>query len=89
MKLKNITNLRDFALKTLEDLSSGKIDTSQAGVTGKLCEGVVSTIKCELEYSRMLNKQPNIPFMGDLTKNKDILIEGAIPRKLSAPSKQK
>ncbi len=74
---------------TLEKLSSGKIDTAKAGVTGKLCESVVSTIKCELEYARMLQKVPNIPFMGDLSKNRDILTEGVTPRQLSGPSKQK
>ncbi len=68
MKIKNITLLRDHALETLEKLASGKIDVDEAGVTGKLCESVMSTIKSQLEYAKMLNREPNIPFLGDLSK---------------------
>jgi hypothetical protein len=74
MKLKNINDLRNHALECLEKLANGDIDTQEAGVTGKLCEGVISTIKAELEYARMLGKEPKIPFMGDLSKNKSLLL---------------
>jgi hypothetical protein len=76
MKLKNIEDVRNYALECMEKLASGKIDIAQAGVAGKLCEGVISTVKTQLEYARMLNKEPCIPFMGDLSKNKSMLIEG-------------
>ena len=72
MKLKTIENLREHALETLDKLSKGSIDTAEAGVTGKLCESVMSTIKAQLEYARMLGKEPFIPFMGNLSKNKNL-----------------
>lgn len=62
-KIKNMENLRDHALETLEKLAAGTIDTAEAGVTGKLCEGIIATVKSQLEYARMINEEPNIPFM--------------------------
>jgi len=62
-KIKNIEELRNHALDTLEKLANGSIDTAEAGVTGKLCEGVIATVKSQLEYARMLDQQPEIPFM--------------------------
>ena len=73
LKLKSIEQLRNHALEALEDLRSGKIDCIQAGVTGKLCENVISTVKAQLEFARMLNKEPSIDFMGDLSKNKTLM----------------
>lgn len=80
-KIKNVEELRDFALETLERLSNGEIDTAQAGVTGKLCEGVISTVKTQMEYFRMIGEEQPIPFM--LQPNKPKLIEGqAVPKGL-------
>lgn len=62
-KIKNITQLRDFALETLEKLANKEIDCSEAGVSGKLCESVISTLKTQLTYSAMLDEKPDIPFM--------------------------
>lgn len=75
-KIKNITELRDHALDTLEKLAQQKIDIAEAGVTGKLCEGVISTIKAQLEYSRMLGEEPKIPFMSGSTTGKPLAIQG-------------
>jgi hypothetical protein len=84
-KINSIEALRDHALLTLEKLSSGDIDCAEAGVTGKLCESVISTIKAQLEYSRMLQEEPQIPFM---QKSHIKALEGSIERKqLSAPKK--
>lgn len=82
MKIKEITDLRDYALKSLEKLENGEIDTSEAGVIGKLCESVVSTIKSQMEYAKMLGKQPQIPFMGNHDKNKPLVIEAKVERKM-------
>jgi hypothetical protein len=62
-KIKDVTQLRDHALLTLEKLADGTIDTAEAGVTSKLCESVITTIKAQLEYSRMLGENIQIPFL--------------------------
>ncbi len=65
MKIKNLDQLRNHALETLEKLSEGKITIEEAGATSKLCENVVSTVKLQLEFAKIVNKQPQIEFMGD------------------------
>lgn len=83
-KIKDISMLREFALDTLEKLQNGDIDVTEAGVTGKLCEGVISTVKAQLEYSKMIQQEPNIPFMKVPGTGKSL--ESEAPKKLlSAP----
>lgn len=67
MAIENIDALRDFALFTLTRLSKGEITTEEAGVTGKLCENVVSTLKVQLEYAKMLGEIPKINFLSGST----------------------
>lgn len=62
-KIKDIGMLREHALNTLEQLAAGEIDVAQASATGKLCDGIISTIKTQLEYSRMIQEDPDITFM--------------------------
>lgn len=86
-KIKDIEQLREFALETIERLANGEIDTANAATTGKLCENVISTVKTQLEYSRMINEeQPNIPFMNLTASTRQI--EGkVIPRSLGYKGK--
>lgn len=87
-KIKNISSLRDHALETIERLASGEIDTAHAAATGKLCDSVISTIKSQLEYSRMTGESPEIPFM--MTPNKGNLLEHEEPKpRLSFMDKRK
>lgn len=83
MTIKNIDELRKHAITTLEKLSNKKIDVDEAGVAGKLYESVMSTVKYELEYSKMLGREPNIPFMGDLSKQPRIIEHKNEPKRLS------
>lgn len=82
MKIKTIEHLREHAIETLEKLAAGKIDANEAGVTGKLCENVISTVKAELEYAKMLRVEPKIDFLGDLSKRPKIIEHKPDLRKL-------
>lgn len=84
-KINSIEALRDHALLTLEKLAGGEIDTTEAGVTGKLCESVISTIKAQLEYSRLVDEAPQIPFMQNSHIGKGKELEGTLQTK-SLPS---
>lgn len=64
--------MRDHAIETLEKLESGKIDVAEAGVTGKLYETVISSIKTQLQYSEMNGVTPYIEFMGDARPTKTV-----------------
>jgi hypothetical protein len=63
MAIKNIEELRKHAAMTLEKLEKGKIDNSQAAVNAKLYESIVSSLKTELEYHKMLKQMPEIEFL--------------------------
>jgi len=79
-KIKNIEELRDHALDTIEKLRDGSIDTAEAGVTGKLVEGVISTLKTQMEYNRMTGEQETaIPFLKSHSTGK--MIEGKVEQK--------
>lgn len=64
-KIQNISDLRRHAITTLEKLEKNKIDCAEAGVTAKLYESVISSVKVELEYSRMLGESPSVKFIED------------------------
>lgn len=83
-KINSIEALRDHALATLEKLSNHEIDTAEAGVTGKLVESVIATIKSQMEYARMTEQEPQIPFMSDSNAGK--LLEGKSTKRLGPPS---
>lgn len=66
MLIENITDLRDDALRTLDKLQQKKIDINEAGATSKLYENIMSTVKTQLEVAKMIGRQPNIPFLGNM-----------------------
>lgn len=86
-KIDSIELLRDHALETLAKLSRGEIDVPQAGVTGKLCENVISTIKAQMEYARMLDQEPEIPFMDGDQRRKPALLSSST-KSLPAPARK-
>lgn len=61
--IKNLDDLRRHAIETLTRLEKREIDVSQAGVTAKLYESIMSSLKTELEYHKMLDQRPCIPFI--------------------------
>lgn len=77
MKIVDIDSLRKHAIDCLEKLSTGRITTEEAGVTGKLCENIVSTVKVQLEYAKMLDQQPTIDFLEKNTMPKGRILDHA------------
>ncbi len=71
--INNIVDLRNHALRTLEKLENEEINSIEAAATAKLCDNVLSTIKIQIEHAKLLNKEPIIPFMGDLSNNKNLI----------------
>jgi len=63
MNIKNIEDLRNHAIKTLDKLESKKIDLAEAGVTAKLYESLMSSLKTEIEYHKLLGHLPKIKFL--------------------------
>lgn len=71
MSIKNIDDLRTHAIDTINRLRSQKIDVTEAGVTAKLYENIISTIKLQLERQKMTGDTANIKFL-----NEEKLING-------------
>lgn len=63
MTIRNISELREHAIATLGKLQAKKIDVVEAGVTGKLYENIISALKTEMEYHKMLGQEPRINFL--------------------------
>lgn len=66
-KIKNLTELREHAIAVMEKLDRKEIEMAEAGVVGKLCENIISTVKVQIEYARMVGRQPKIDFIGKCT----------------------
>lgn len=76
MSIKNLDQLRDFALRSLEELAKGKIDVEEAGARSKLMENVVSGVKLQLQYATLVGRQPKIDFVGKcIAEEKSISIQ--------------
>ncbi len=79
MKINNIEDLRNHAIKTLEKLETKKIDMAEAGVTAKLYESLMSSLKTEMEYHKMLGHLPKIKFLDgavyDLKEDRKLALE--------------
>jgi len=61
--MNNIEELREHAIQTLKKLESKEIDMAEAGVTAKLYESLMSSLKTEMEYHKMLGHLPRIKFL--------------------------
>lgn len=94
-KITTIDDLRDHAVAMLEKLDRQEIDVAEAGVVGKLCESIISTVKVQLETARLLRREPRIPFIGDCMgemiegrRGKDILTDTPIVGYISEDAPQ-
>jgi len=77
--MQNIEDLRQHAIATLQKLETKKIDIAEAGVTAKLYESLMSSLKTEMEYHKMLGHLPRIKFLEgayyDLKEEKKIEVD--------------
>ena len=74
--LSTIMDLRNHALRTIMRLERGEIDVNEVGVVGKLYESVISSVKTEIQYAKMLNLKPKIAFIENSATYDGVLIPG-------------
>lgn len=58
-----MTQLRDHALETLDNLQNGKIGIQQAMTNVSLYSAAVATVNAQMQYSKLTETVPQIPFM--------------------------
>lgn len=63
MKIKNIEQLRNHILQSLENLADKKIDIDEASIIAKSGETIMSSIKMQLLYASMIGEIPHIDFV--------------------------
>jgi len=64
-RIKNMDDLRNEVLEVFEGLRDNTVSVAEAGAIAKLSETVISNVKAQMEYSRLTNTAPVIPFISD------------------------
>lgn len=62
--IRDINELREVVLLTLEGLRDGEVSVMEAGAVAKLSETVISGGKSQMEYARLTRTECIIPFFG-------------------------
>lgn len=81
MGIKNIEELRNAGLEILDQLKSKKISPAEAGITAKIFETIMTSVRLQMEYSHQLKEVPQIPFLQDCHRSKRGIINLAIANK--------
>lgn len=72
---KNITELRNELLESFDAIKKDPRRLAQAGELANTAGKIIASVKMQLEYSLLLNQEPDIPFMGE-TSGKSLKIKG-------------
>lgn len=63
MSIKTIEELRDFLSEQMELLRNGDTTPANANASANLSGKILSSVKMELEYNKMVGATPNISFL--------------------------
>lgn len=63
--IRNISDVREHAIETLDLLSKGHIDVQETQATAKVYDTIISTCKLEIEYGRYCQSEISVPFLED------------------------
>lgn len=63
--MKNLFDLRSELIKVFDNLSNNSLELAKAKEFNNAAGKIISTIRCQLEYSKLRNEQPNIPFVAE------------------------
>lgn len=61
----NIQGLRDHLFKAIEKLEGGTMKADEAKAMASLAQTIINSAKLELDYKRMIEKQPDIKMLND------------------------
>lgn len=71
-KLENMNDLRNFIADEMRKASEKDSTPAAANAVANLAGKLISTIKIEMEYNKMLGTTPNIPFVKEREEIKKI-----------------
>ena len=64
-KITNIENLRNELCTMYEQLRTGDIGLSEAKQAANVAGKIISSVKTEMEYNKMIQSKDTIPFMNN------------------------
>lgn len=68
MSINNVDELRSYLSNELERVSSGQTTPAAANASANLAGKILSSVKMELEYNKMVGATPQIGFLKGFTK---------------------
>jgi len=68
MPISNVEELRNYLANELERVSSGQTTPAAANASANLAGKILSSVKMELEYNKMVGSTPKIGFLKGFTK---------------------
>ena len=73
MSINNVDELRNYLANELERVSSGQTTPAAANASANLAGKILSSVKMELEYNKMVGASPQIGFLKGFAKKMDSL----------------
>jgi len=67
MSISNVDELRSYLANELERVSLGQTTPAAANASANLAGKILSSVKMELEYNKMIGASPSIGFLKGLT----------------------
>lgn len=61
--MENITQLREFLSRTINDLQNGDIDATEANTYSQLAGKILTSVGIEIMYNRLQQNEKEIKFM--------------------------
>lgn len=61
--MKNMNEIREMLCEAIEDLKSEKTTAANVNAIVNATGKILGTIKLEMEYSRLIGKQPKVDFI--------------------------
>ena len=71
----NLDDLRSFLASELKRVANKETKPAEANASANLAGKILSSVKLELEYNKLLNTPPNIPFIKIVETKKQATIE--------------
>lgn len=68
MTINNVDELRNYLANELERVSQGQTTPAAANASANLAGKILSSVKMELEYNKMVGASPQIGFLKGFTK---------------------
>lgn len=85
MTINNVDELRNYLSNELERVSSGQTTPAAANASANLAGKILSSVKMELEYNKMVGASPQIGFLKGFTKK----LESISPDRINNELKRK